>query len=255
MEGIIITLGTFLLFFILEKTIPQMDKNVVGKNHDISNIGLGTMNLVIGRYFSLFTVFALAKSIARNKTGLLNMFDMDYRSQLIIGLVLLDALNYWWHRLVHSSSFLWTFHNIHHTDRLLNVSSALRFHVLEILMGHLFKLPFIILMGFPLETLLIYETILNVNVYFHHSNIRINRRLDHIISKVIITPYVHRIHHSLNLKKSHNFSSVLVLWDQIFGSFYPPGEVSTPKYGVPGYSDPKYQSFLYMLKQPFIGRK
>lgn len=251
MEFIILS-GLFLVFFILERILPQVDTAIVGKYHDASNIGLGTINLLAGRSFATLTVFTLANFLSTKELGILNILELDYKLKIFIGIISLDCLNYWWHRLVHKVSFLWKFHNIHHTDRLLNVSSALRFHLLEVLIGYLFKLPFLLLMGIPVKALIFYEVILNSNVYFHHSNIKINRKLDLFISNIIVTPYIHRIHHSLRLKKSYNFSSVLVFWDKIFGSFYPQEEISTPKYGVSGFSDSKYQSFLYMLKQPFI---
>ena len=255
MERLILMGGIFLMLFILERIIPQVDKNIVGRSHDISNLGLGVFNLLIGRYFALFTVYALAKYLESLEVGLMNMTitSFDSKLKLILGVIFLDCVNYWWHRLLHRSFFLMRFHSIHHTDKLLDVSSALRFHFLEVLMGHLFKLPFILLMGIPVEALLLYDVIFNINVYFHHSNIRINRSLDILLSKLIVTPYIHRIHHSLKWKESNsNFSSFLILWDKIFGTFLPQGEISTPRYGIPGYGDEKYQHFIYMIKQPFI---
>ena len=256
MERLIVMGGIFLMLFILERVMPQLDRNIAGKSHDISNLGLGVVNLLIGRFFALFTVYALAKYLESLEVGVMNMTSFDYKFKLILGVIFLDCVNYWWHRLLHRVSFLMRFHSVHHTDRLLNVSSALRFHFFEVLMGHLFKLPFILLMGIPIEALLLYDMIFNINVYFHHSNIRINRSLDTFLSKLIVTPYIHRIHHSLKWKESNsNFSSFLIIWDKIFKTFLPQGNISTPKYGIPGYTEEKYQHFSYMIKQPFIEKK
>jgi len=253
MKKLIFMGGLFLLLFILERIIPQVNKNIVGKKHDISNISLGIINLFIGRFFSLFTVYTLAKYLENMGIGIINMISLDSKFKLILGVIFLDCINYWWHRILHSVSSLRRFHNIHHTDKLLNVSSALRFHFFEVLMGHLFKLPFIFLMGIPVEALLFYDVIFNINVYFHHSNIKINRDLDVFLSKFIVTPYIHRIHHSLKWKESNsNFSSFLILWDRIFRTYTPQNKFSTPKYGIPGYTQVKYQKFSYMIKQPFI---
>ena len=253
MERLILMGGFFFLLFILERIIPQVNKNIGGKRHDINNIGLGVVNLFIGRYFALFTVYTLAKYLENMEVGIINMISLDYRLKLMTGIIVLDCINYWWHRLLHRNSFLMRFHTIHHTDRLLNASSALRFHFFEVLMGHLFKLPFILLIGIPVEALLLYDVIFNINVYFHHSNIKINRSLDIFLSKFIVTPYIHRIHHSLKWKESNsNFSSFLILWDKTFGTYFPQREVSTPKYGIPGYVEDKYQHLSYMIKQPFI---
>lgn len=256
MERVLFMGGVFVMLFILERIVPQVDKNIVEKSHDINNIGLGVLNLFIGRYFALFTVYALAKYLESTEVGVINMTSMGYKLKLILGVIFLDCINYCWHRLVHKVSFLWRFHSIHHTDKLLNVSSALRFHFLEVLMGHLFKLPFLFLLGIPVEALLLYDVIFNINVYFHHSNIKINKRLDLLLSKVIVTPYIHRIHHSLKWKETNsNFSSFLIIWDKFFGTFIPQGERSTPRYGIPGYMEDKYQHFSYMIKQPFIEKK
>jgi len=256
MERFILMGGFFLLLFILERIIPQVNKDIVEKRHDINNIGLGVINLFIGRYFALFTVYALAKYIENMEVGVINMISLDSKLKLLLGVIFLDCVNYWWHRLLHRISFLMCFHNVHHTDRLLNVSSSLRFHFFEVLMGHLFKLPFILLMGIPVEAILFYDVIFNINVYFHHSNIKINRNLDIFLSKIIVTPYIHRIHHSLKWKESNsNYSSFLILWDKIFKTYTPQNEFSTPKYGIPGYTQVKYQHFSYMIKQPFIKNK
>ncbi|OQY42178.1 MAG: hypothetical protein B6227_02775 [Fusobacteriia bacterium 4572_74] len=222
----------------------------------IVNIGLGVFNLFIGRSFALFTVYAFVKYLESMEVGAINMSSLGFKFKLILGVIFLDCINYWWHRLVHKVSFLWRFHSIHHTDKLLNVSSALRFHFLEVLMGHLFKFPFLFLLGIPVEALLLYDVIFNTNVYFHHSNIRIYKSLDIFLSKIIVTPYIHRIHHSLKWKETNsNFSSFLIIWDKIFGTFFPQGEISTSKYGIPGYTEDKYQHFSYMIKQPFIENK
>ncbi|MEI6857602.1 sterol desaturase family protein [Psychrilyobacter sp.] len=256
MERLILMGGIFLMLFILERIMPQVGRNIVGKSHDISNLGLGVVNLLIGRYFALFTVYALAKYLENLKVGIMNTTSFDSKFKLILGVIFLDCVNYWWHRLLHRVSFLMRFHSIHHTDKLLNVSSALRFHFFEVLMGHLFKLPFILLIGVPVEALLLYDVIFNINVYFHHSNIKISRRLDILLSKFIVTPYIHRIHHSLKWKESNsNFSSFLILWDKFFGTFLPQEEISTPKYGIPGYTEERYEHFSYMIKQPFIEGK
>lgn len=253
MERILLMGCIFLILFILERIDPQMDKNVVGKSHDINNIGLGICNFFIGRYFALFIVYSFAKYVENTNVGVINTTSLNYKYKLILGVVFLDCINYWWHRLLHRNSFLMRFHSIHHTDKLLNVSSSLRFHFIEVLVGHIFKLPFIFIMGIPVEALLLYDVIFNINVYFHHSNVKINRRLDLFLSKIIVTPYIHRIHHSLKWKESNsNFSSFLIIWDKIFGTFFPQGKISTPKYGIPGYSEDKYQYFSYMIKQPFV---
>ncbi len=245
--------GLFLLFYILETALPQIKGESSKKNHDLSNLGIGAINFLLSRSFALIITYTLIKNLQMKGIGVFNYLHLLEKPALILGIIILDCINYWWHRLLHRVPLLMRFHTVHHTDKLLDVSSALRFHFIEVLAGHLFRIPFILILGLPLKSLILYDLIFNINVYFHHSNIRISRPLDIALSKVIVTPYIHRIHHSIKWREANsNFSSFLLLWDRLFGTYTPQGEISTPKYGIPGYNDDRYQTFLYMVRQPFI---
>ncbi len=249
----ILLLFVFLIFFTLERVLPQMDNSNRSKKHDGTNIKLGIINTVLGRLIAVFTVYTAASFAERNTIGLFNMVQWNKNTVLISEILILDLINYTWHRLLHNINFLRRFHNVHHTDRFLNSTSALRFHIIEIFFGNLFKLIPLVILGMSVEAVLLYEVILNSNVYFHHSNIRIPIKLDLLLSKVIVTPYLHRIHHSIKYKESNsNYSSFLIIWDKIFGSFIKQGEISTPKYGIPGYNEEWSQKFYFLLKQPFL---
>ncbi len=251
MTNIILLGGVFLLLYILETALPQMRGEGFKKNHDLSNLGLGAINLLLSRYLALIITISLIESFQGK--GVLLYLQLNSKVILILGIIALDCINYWWHRLLHRVPFFMRFHTVHHTDTLLDVSSALRFHFVEVLAGHLFRIPFILLLGLPLRSLILYDIIFNINVYFHHSNIRISRRLDIALSHFIVTPYIHRIHHSTKWREANsNFSSFLLLWDKLFKTFTPQGEVSTPRYGIPGYTEDRYQTFSYMVRQPFI---
>ncbi len=254
MKRLILVTIVFFTLLIGENIRPEKTaiKNI--NKHNLNNFTLGLINLAFGRIFTVAVIFSLAEITTIKGWGLFNIITPK-PIFFILQLILLDLLNYSWHRIIHVIDPLWKIHCVHHTDNHLNLSSSFRFHVLEIILGIIFKVPFVLLFGFTLNSILVYEVILNINVYFHHSNIKINPRVDNIISKVIITPYVHRIHHDYYLKRSYNFSSVLVLWDKLFKSYFPPKDVSTKKYGVYGHDEFKYQSLLYMLKQPFISNK
>lgn len=250
MTNLILLGGVFLILYILETSLPQMRGVTPKKKHDLSNLGMGAINLLLSRYLALVITLTLVEKL--QSRGALHYLELSSRTVLILGVIALDCINYWWHRLLHRVPLLMRFHTVHHTDTLLDVSSALRFHFVEVLAGHLFKIPFILLLGLPLRSIILYDIIFNINVYFHHSNIRINRRLDIALSSFIVTPYIHRIHHSTKWRETNsNFSSFLLLWDRLFKTFTPQGEVSTPRYGIPGYTEEKYQNFFYMIRQPF----
>jgi sterol desaturase/sphingolipid hydroxylase (fatty acid hydroxylase superfamily) len=241
------------MFFILERYYPQMENNKRELNHDKINIQLGVINTIFGRFAAIFTVYALSSYVERKGIGIFNINGIDGSKILFFEILIMDLTNYTWHRLLHNIKFLRRFHNVHHTDRFLNSTSALRFHIGEIFLGNLFKLIPVAIMGISGEAVLLYEVILNSNVYFHHSNIYIPIKIDLFLSKIIVTPYIHRIHHSIKYKESNsNYSSFLIIWDKIFGSFTPQGERSTPKYGIPGYNEERSQKFNFLLKQPFL---
>ncbi|WP_319370900.1 sterol desaturase family protein [uncultured Ilyobacter sp.] len=249
----VLLLFVFLIFFTLERFLPQMDNKNRSSKHDGTNIKLGIINTILGRLIAIFTVYAAVAFGEKNKIGLLNIAFLNKNLVLILEILVLDLINYTWHRLLHNINFLRRFHNVHHTDKFLNSTSALRFHILEIFLGNLFRLVPIIILGIGIEAILIYEVILNSSIYFHHSNIRIPITLDLTLSKIIVTPYLHRIHHSIKYKESNsNYSSFLIIWDKLFRSFTPQGEISTPKYGIPGYSEEWSQKLFFLLKQPFL---
>ncbi|WP_320046285.1 sterol desaturase family protein [uncultured Ilyobacter sp.] len=249
----LLLLFIFLFFFALERFQPQMDSSKRSKKHDGTNIKLGIINTILGRLIAIFTVYSVALFLEKNNLGLFNMISLNKNLILLLEILLLDLINYTWHRLLHNINFLRRFHNVHHTDKFLNSTSALRFHVIEIFFGNIFRLVPIAILGIGVEAVLMYEVILNSNVYFHHSNIKIPINLDIMLSKVIVTPYLHRIHHSIKYRESNsNYSSFLIIWDKIFRSFTPQGEVSTPKYGIPGYNEEEAQKFYFLLRQPFL---
>lgn len=249
----LLLLFIFLFFFALERLQPQMDNSKRSKQHDETNIKIGIINTVLGRLIAILTVYAVVSFFEKNNWGLFNLISLNTNMILLLEILLLDLTNYTWHRLLHNINFLRRFHNVHHTDKFLNSTSALRFHIIEIFLGNIFRLVPIALLGISIEAVLMYEVILNGNVYFHHSNIKIPVKIDIILSKVIVTPYLHRIHHSIKYKESNsNYSSFLIFWDKIFRSFTPQGKFSTSKYGIPGYNEEGYQKFYFLLKQPFL---
>lgn len=249
----LLLLFIFFIFFILERYYPQMENSKRESNHDKVNIQLGIINTLLGRFVAIFTVYAFSSYAEKNGMGFFNAKEMTGNKILFFEILILDLTNYTWHRLLHNVKFLRRFHDVHHTDCFLNSTSSFRFHIVEIVIGNFFKLIPVAVMGIGGEAILLYEVILNSNVYFHHSNINIPRKLDIVLSKVIVTPYIHRIHHSIKFKESNsNFSSFLVIWDKIFRSFTPQGEKSTLKYGIPGYNEEWAQKFYFLIKQPFL---
>ena len=138
---------------------------------------------------------------------------------LVLDLLLLDLLIYWWHRWNHEWRFLWRFHGVHHLDRFLDSTSALRFHFGEVLLSALVRAVVILLIGFPLPSILAFETLVLIAAIFHHSDLRLPAALEGALSRVIITPSIHWVHHHRRRADTDsNYGTIFSFWDRLFGS-------------------------------------
>jgi sterol desaturase/sphingolipid hydroxylase (fatty acid hydroxylase superfamily) len=206
----------FIATYIVEHIIPER-KGLFNYKHDLTNILVGIGNLAIagtgGFFLQKYLTF-----LQLNHLGLL--YHTPYWLQIFAGLILLDLFMYWWHRANHIIPFLWQFHIYHHKDTKLNVTSALRFHVAEIIFSYAFKLPVLTLLGINADTVILYGIILFFVITLHHSNIRIGKITDRIVRILIVSPRMHRIHHSvIRHETNSNYSSVLPYWDMLFKSY------------------------------------
>lgn len=156
--------------------------------------------------------------ISENLVGLRLLSNLDYKDPFILFgvIIFLDLMIYVWHFLNHKISFLWMFHKAHHTEIYLNAVSGLRFHIGELLLSVLFKSFFlVVIFGIPIEIVLLGEGIVVLFSMFHHSNISF--RGEKIISKIIIVPYLHQMHHATNRREhDSNYGVIFSFWDRVF---------------------------------------
>ena len=138
---------------------------------------------------------------------------------LALDLLLLDFLIYWWHRANHRWHPLWRFHLVHHLDRILDSTSALRFHFGEVLISAAARAGAILLLGFPFLSIVAFETLLLVATIFHHSNLRLPPRLEAALANLVITPSIHWVHHHRRrVDTDSNYGTVFSFWDRLFAS-------------------------------------
>lgn len=167
-----------------------------------------------------FSATAFAVYISENDLALLG-----FSTPLLIGIIVLDLLIYWQHRIFHKVPILWRLHRVHHSDNTLDVTSAIRFHPIEILLSMLIKFLAIWILGLSALTVLIFEIILNGMAMFNHSNARIPA--DNVLRWIFVTPDMHRVHHSVHVNETNsNYGFNISLWDRVFGSY-----VAQPKDG------------------------
>lgn len=183
------------------------------------NLGLFFSGVACVRLLPLSGV-GFAFLAQQQSLGLFNHLHLRLSIAFIATLALLDAAVYFQHRLMHRWPALWRLHRVHHSDRFLDASSALRFHPAEIVLSALYKGALIVLLGAPPVAVLCFEALLNASAMFNHSNLALAPRVDRMLRAVLVTPAMHWIHHSIRPHESRrNFGFCLSWWDRLFGSY------------------------------------
>ncbi len=178
-------------------------------------------NAVVGRLLSFVIVVGIAANwAATNNFGLLYLTDWPRLFEAALAFIILDFAVWLQHRLMHHSPLLWRMHKVHHSDRDLDATTALRFHPFELIVSTLYKSVWVALLGVPVLVALAFELWLNANALFNHSNLRLPRGLDRIIRYFIVTPDMHLVHHSIIVNEQHrNYGFALTIWDRLFGTY------------------------------------
>ncbi len=238
------------LLWSLEGVIPMFEGRERRGRHDLANLGLGVFNaLVVSLLFATATlgITTWAEDVG---FGLLNVIELTPWIAALSAVVLFDAWQYVWHRLNHRVPFLWRFHAVHHADADLDASAGLRFHTGEILLSSVARLAVLPLLGMTLGHVLLYETILLPVILFHHSNIRVPESLDRWLRLLIVTPWMHWVHHSdWQPETDSNYSSILSVWDRIFRSFRLRRNPGTIHLGL-GLAEPEWRTIRGMMLMP-----
>lgn len=173
----------------------------------------------------------------------------EWATGWVIDLLLLDCWIYFWHRINHRIPFLWRFHEVHHLDENLDVSSAVRFHFGEVILSSLVRAGVILIFGIPIQSVLVFEILVTAAALFHHSNIKIPHWLERPLSFVIVTPSIHFVHHhAVRTDTDSNYSTILSVWDRLFGSSNKTERTAHFKVGVEGLGD---APLLRLILRPF----
>jgi sterol desaturase/sphingolipid hydroxylase (fatty acid hydroxylase superfamily) len=192
----------------------------------------------------------LSREVARRRTGLVGALRLPMWAEVPATILLLDYTLYFWHALTHRVPFLWRFHLVHHADLDLDASTALRFHFGELTLSVLFRCAQIALIGAAPLPLSVWQTLLLVSILFHHSNVRLPAGGEARLSRLVMTPRLHGIHHAAARSDTDsNFSSGFTIWDRLHGTLRT--HRSEPATGLPGYRDPRGITVGRLLLLPF----
>lgn len=243
---IVAVLGWLALLLVLERQFP-LARVVGGLRRVAKNLSLAGFNALL----SPLIVVPVSAFAASHALGWRPEWWSGWTG-LALDILLLDCWIYWWHRANHQWPLLWRFHEVHHLDEFLDASSALRFHFGEVLMSSLARAGVILLTGVPLMSVIVFETLLAFNAMFHHSDLRLPRRLERVLSWVIVTPSIHWVHHhAIRRDTDSNYASLLSVWDRLFGSCS--ATVRTPDMPI-GTEGLKDRGFGQLLARPFEER-
>jgi sterol desaturase/sphingolipid hydroxylase (fatty acid hydroxylase superfamily) len=240
------------LFWCWETWRPFFGNREDRLRHAGHNLAIALFNTVILGLGFGFVTATVAGWTEQNQYGLLNSLGLAGPVRFGLALVLLDGWMYVWHRANHSIPLLWRFHRMHHSDPHMDVTTATRFHLGEHVGAAVLRLGLIPLLGFEVWQLVVYDTLVIAITQFHHADISIGR-WDRWLRWVIVTPCMHKVHHSdWRPETDSNYSTVLSIWDRLFGSFQMRSDPKTLVFGLNEYTDPGWQTAWGMLKTPFV---
>jgi len=223
----------------------------------VNNMAITFLNSALLKWISPMSAVGIAIFSSRRGWGIFNYMEMSPLLTGIIAIVLLDLTIYTQHRLFHRVPLLWRLHRMHHTDLDIDVTTGARFHPVEIILSMGVKAGIVIIIGAPAWSMLTFEVLLNSTSMFNHSNILINHRMDRILRTCVVTPDMHRVHHSVITKEiDSNFGFNLPWWDRLFGTYrdQPASGHEGMTIGLANYRERKWLSLPWMLIVPLSGR-
>jgi sterol desaturase/sphingolipid hydroxylase (fatty acid hydroxylase superfamily) len=223
-----------------------------------NNLGLVVVNSLVLRVAFPAAALGMALFAGEQGWGLFNYIEAPFWLAVVLSVLVLDFFIWLQHVMVHAVPLLWRLHRVHHADLDFDVTTGARFHTLEILLSMLIKFAVIILLGPPLVAVVIFEVLLNATSMFNHGNVRIPVRLDRLLRLVVVTPDMHRVHHSVEDDETNsNFGFNLPWWDRLFGTYraQPRAGHEAMRIGIRTFRADRWCSWLPgILTIPFVGK-
>ena len=254
-------LGAFavvLLLMLLWETFAPRRAPGPARARRINNLALASIDVILVRYGIPIATAGMAEIAKARSWGLFNTIDIGFWPTFLLAILLLDLLIYGQHVATHKIPVLWRLHRVHHTDQAIDVTTAVRFHPIEIMFSAGLKLLFVALLGVPVTAVIVFEIILNLASMFNHSNINIPVSIDRILRLFIVTPDMHRVHHSVHRSETDsNYGFNFPWWDRLFGTYQPQpaaGHIRM-KIGLNEFRGAPTVFVQWLLIQPFLAAK
>jgi sterol desaturase/sphingolipid hydroxylase (fatty acid hydroxylase superfamily) len=239
-----------------ELVTPRRKQRIARTARWPSNIAVVVLDTFLVRLVFPIGAIALALLAEARGWGLFKALGLPAWVAVPVGVVLLDLAIYLQHVLFHAVPALWRFHRMHHADLEFDVTTGVRFHPIEILLSMAIKLVVVLALGTPALAVLSFEILLNATSLFNHGNVELPARFDRALRWVMVTPDMHRVHHSIAARETNsNYGFNLPWWDRLFGTYRAQPEAGhlAMTIGIEQFRDPREQRLDHMLTQPFRG--
>ena len=248
--------GAFVALWWLERRRPLRAASEPKLKHEARNLVVAGAGALALRLIEKPIAGPLAALVERRRWGLLKCWPLPNCLEAALAVVLMDYTLYIWHVLTHRVSWLWRFHVVHHIDLDLDTSTALRFHFGELTISVAWRAGQILLIGVSPRALSLWQSLLFLSILFHHSNVELPIKVERILNRLLVTPRMHGIHHSIiRTETDSNWSSGLTVWDWLHGTLQlnvPQAEIDI---GVPAYRSPEDVTLPQSLALPFVPQR
>ena len=249
--------GILVVMFLWELIAPRRPLTTSKITRWFSNLGLVLIESIVVRLVFPTALAGITLLVQQRGWGLFNQFELPYLLKIIFSVLILDFVIYLQHIMFHSVPLFWRLHMVHHTDMDIDVTTGVRFHPVEIILSLGIKMIVVILIGAPLAAALIFEIILNGTSMFNHGNVRYSQNIDSILRLLVVTPEMHRVHHStIRWETNSNLGFNFPWWDRLFGTYrgQPAKGHLEMTIDLEPYKEPKKLTLPWLIVLPFIGK-
>ena len=243
----------FVAMALIEIAFPHHEDRAKGRRWG-SNLLLFLLGILLSRILLPIGAVGVAAYAEYRGWGLLNLLQWPGWLEVVLAVIVFDFLIWAQHVVFHKVDWLWRLHRVHHADEVLDLTTGLRFHPIEIALSLLIKVMAILILGPAAAAVFIFEVLLNAGSIITHANWKLPRGLDHILRFLVVTPGMHRVHHALDKGDTNsNYGFNLAVWDRLFGTYRPEPVAGDDaiRFGVEGYMNEQERRVGRLLTQPF----
>lgn len=247
-------IGVLALVVGLEAWFPRRKRCQKRTTRWSTNLGLIVLDSIVLRLALPIVATGTAVIASENGWGLFQLVAWPPVLELILAIILLDMVIYWQHVASHHIPLLWRLHKVHHADRDIDATTGIRFHPIEIVLSMIYKMFWVVVLGPSVAAVILFEVILNGCALFNHANLKLPKALDNALRRFLVTPDMHRVHHSVIVKETNsNYGFSLSVWDRLFGTYIaqPSAGHHQMTIGLSEYQTKAPSQLLWALSIPF----